>query len=769
MDAARRLGIVVFAVAVAAVLAGAAPAAAAPAAEADLEVEVGYVDGQIVPGRPVPVRVQVRADQLTTGTLTVTPHTLGEPDAAVTTPVEVAGGSVKDFLVVVPTRWNGSVGPSEMRVTLDAGDASAETTAALDWRGDVEVVGLLPGLVSQAPDPTPLPMDLGRAVFDQLDEQELATPGALGPVASIVAGPDGLAGLPPEAVDNVLDWVEAGGQLLVDAPPGTPLAGVPDEWQPAGVRAAAGEGWVRLTDGAATRGQWNTIIEPSRQFSPQELTMGGFCCPVGVPDAIARDAGLRIPDVGWLLGFLVAYVVVVGPLTFVLLRRTRRTGLAWVAVPLVAVVFTTGAFVAGSGLRGQARAAHGSVVQVSPLGDRVVSHVGLVSRDGSDPTAFFPEGWVAGGLDMGPLAAMREDPGARLPSEGAITMVGDDGRRGVELPLGSGDFGVVTGRGRIEGESPLQVTATAAADGSVSGTITNSSTLDLEAVIVVVGGEVADVGDLGRGEDATWSIAADPESSNQDPWAVVEWPWSDAIGEFDRPDPDSVVNYAVYADEVAGDVDAYPPGVVVAAGWTTDWSPPVDTGSRLAGGRTAIVARNVVAAEPGTVPGAAVRREFVRGPGATRFDPPVQVADWGDAVGGVARFVLPEGTDPATPLVLDAGASVVQAEVWDGQAWVPVTLAESGGVAPAGDRAGDVVAAGGRVVVSGTAEVPAGVAQPVPAPPPPVVVGGPGFDPAGPPRQASLPSGVIRDGAVYVRVALSPDTPRMVLNLRGAT
>src|SRR5687767_10837089 len=105
---------VVFAVAVAAVLAGAAPAAAVPAAEADLEVEVGYVDGQIVPGRPVPVRVQVRADQLTTGTLTVTPYTFGEPDPAVTTAVEVAGGSVKDFLVVVPTRWNGSVGPSEM-------------------------------------------------------------------------------------------------------------------------------------------------------------------------------------------------------------------------------------------------------------------------------------------------------------------------------------------------------------------------------------------------------------------------------------------------------------------------------------------------------------------------------------------------------------------------------------------------------------------------------------------------------------------------------
>jgi hypothetical protein len=766
VDAARRLGAVV-AVVVVAVVAGAAPASA----ETDLQAEAGYVDGQIVPGRPVPVRVQIRSDQLMTGSLTVTPHTLGDPGEAVTTAVEVAGGSVKDFLVVVPTEWDGNLGPSEMRVSLDAGDEASAVTATLSWDGRVEVVGLLPGLVSQAPEPTPLPMDLGRAVFSQLGDQELTTSGALGPLGTIVAGPDGLADLPPDAVRNILDWVEAGGQLLVDAPPGTPLVGVPDEWQPAGVRAAAGEGWVRLTDGAAARGQWASIVEPTRQFSARELSQGGFCCFQGVPDAIARDAGLRVPDVGWLLGFLVAYVVVVGPLTFVLLRRTRRTGLAWVAVPLVAVLFTGGAFVAGSGLRGQARAAHGSVVQSSPLGDRVVSHVGLVSRDGGDPTAFFPAGWDAGGLDLGPISAMDDgpvDPGAANP---AITMVDDEGRRGVELPLSSGDFGVVTGRGRIDGDSPLAVTATAAADGSVTGTVTNASDLDLEAVIVVVAGQVADVGDLAAGAVADWALDADPDAlAREDPWAVIEAPWSDAIGEFDTPDPDSVVNYSVFADEIAGDVDAYPPGLVVAAGWTPDWSPPVDTGSRMAGGRTAFVARDVVTAAPGAVPAAAVRREFVRGPGATRFDPPIQIPDWGDAVGAVVRFVLPDGTDPATPLVLDAGAAVVQAEVWNGQAWVSVSLAEAAaGAAAAGGVAVDLgEVESGSEHVAATIVGPAAPAQP-PPPPPPVVIGGPGFDPAGPARQASLPEGVVHGGAVYVRVAMSPDSPRLLLDLRGAS
>jgi hypothetical protein len=779
----------VAAVVVAAIVALAAPAAAtAP----DLEAAAGYVDGQIVPGRPVPVRVQIRSDELVAGTLTITPYTLGEPDEPVTTAVEVAGGSVKDYLVAVPTRWQGDQGPSEMQITLRTDDDTVEATAPMSWSGDVEVVGLLPGLVSQSPDPMPLATGLGRAVFDRLDAPALATAGALGPLGSIVAGPDGVAALPAEAQRNVLEWVEDGGHLLIDVPPGSPVAGLPEAWQPTGARTPAGKGWIRLTDGAAARGQWAEIIEPSRQFGPQEMSSdGGICCFLGVPDSVARDAGLRIPDVGWLLGFLVAYVVIVGPVTFVLLRRVRRSGLAWVAVPLVAVLFTGVAFVAGSSLRSDARASHGSVVESSPLGDRVVSYVGLVSRDGRDPTALFPEGWHAGGLDPNALSDMG-DPfmvGERgVATDGTqspVAVAGDDGRPGVKLPLSAGDFGMVTARGRMEGDSPLAVTAAAAADGTVSGTVTNGSDLDLEAVIVVVAGRAVDVGDLAAGASTDWTVdVAGPDPTGGDPWAAVEQPWSSAIGQDGEPDPDSIVNYAVYSSEIGRDIDAYPTGVAVAAGWTTDWVPPIDVGSGLAGGRTGVVARSAVTAPPGTVPAAAVRREFVRGPGATRFDPPIEIADWGSAMGGVARFTLPEGTDPATPLVLEASSGVVAAEVWDGQAWLPVELAGAAAPGAGVDAAAGARAKADALTVSGDAVVSAGgtattVVEPalpgVPPQeqpqeaPPPIVIGGPGFDPFGPPREARLPGGVVRGGVVYVRVAMAPDAmSRVVLQVRGA-
>ena len=484
----------------------------------------------------------------------------------------------------------------------------------------------------------------------------------------------------------------------------------------------------------------------------------------------------------WLLAFLLAYVVVVGPLTFVLLRRVRRTGLAWVAVPAVAVLFTAVAFTAGNNLRSNSQAAHGSLVQASPLGDRVVSYVGLVSRDGADPTALFPDGWQVSGLDASTMeSAMFDDGfGGVRPETGAVTVEGDDGRPGVRVPLSAGDFGMVTGRGRVEGTSPLAVVAEAAADGTVTGTVTNAADFDLERVIVVVAGQVADVGDLGAGAEAEWTVDT-AERGQDDPWAPVERPWADATGNTGDPDPDSEVNYAVYAEEIGADIDAYAPGVAVAAGWTSGWESLVDVGSDVAGGRTGIVARAAVRAAPGTVPGAAVRREFVRGPGAVRFDPAIQIPDWGEARGAVVRFTLPDGTDPATPLVLDAGAVVAQAEVWDGQAWVPLALdADDGGgpdpgavvdnVSPPPGADGALPpppgagAPGPTVVMPSSGDVE--VAVPLPAP---VIMDAQVGDPFGPARVAQLPADAVHNGAVYVRVAMSPEvTASMMLQVRGA-
>ena len=59
-----------------------------------------------------------------------------------------------------------------------------------------------------------------------------------------------------------------------------------------------------------------------------------------VANSLAGDAGLRLPRLTILLGFLGLYIVVVGPITALVLRRRRRPEMAWVAVPTLALLFT---------------------------------------------------------------------------------------------------------------------------------------------------------------------------------------------------------------------------------------------------------------------------------------------------------------------------------------------------------------------------------------------------------------------------------------------
>src|SRR5829696_8304599 len=78
---------------------------AAPAsAETTLEVDAGYA-GSFVPGQVVPVRVRISADRLVRATLEVGVGT-SENGVPVAMPVEVPGGSQKEFLVTVQAGLN---------------------------------------------------------------------------------------------------------------------------------------------------------------------------------------------------------------------------------------------------------------------------------------------------------------------------------------------------------------------------------------------------------------------------------------------------------------------------------------------------------------------------------------------------------------------------------------------------------------------------------------------------------------------------------------
>lgn len=204
-------GVVVAGLGVAAIVVP-TPATAQPTEGVRMEVDAGY-DGSYLTGRRVPVHVTVRTDRLIRGSIEVT---LANQPGTWGLEVEVPGGGVNDFVVVVPTP--AAVEVREVRVRLVGAGEPVTAEAELDPLEDEQLVGLLPEVAPpDEPQPLTLAMDVGTARFVALDADAVAVVGVLDPIGTVVAGADELGRLAAGARAAVLDWIDRGGRLVVDA------------------------------------------------------------------------------------------------------------------------------------------------------------------------------------------------------------------------------------------------------------------------------------------------------------------------------------------------------------------------------------------------------------------------------------------------------------------------------------------------------------------------------------------------------------------------
>ncbi|MBA3955236.1 MAG: hypothetical protein H0X58_01040 [Acidimicrobiia bacterium] len=648
------------------------PAAAATV----LEVDAGYA-GSYRPGAPVPVRVRIVADRLLRGELEVQVSSNFGDAVTVAVPVEAPGGTVKEVVVVAPTEAGSN--RTEVRAVLrQDGSEVARGSAVVQSTADQELVGLLAGVLAgrEPPGAAPLAIDAGTARFSALGPAELgAAPASLAALDVVGAAPDDLLSLDDGAREGVLAWVGAGGFLLVDTPTGEEIAGLPAEWQPAGRgRARAGLGEVRVTDGAMAAGNWAGLVEPTPVVTGQG---GHFFGGVTLDGALATDAGLRIPRLGWLVGFLGVYVLVAVPLTLTILRRRGRGELGWVVLPVVALVFTAASYGAGREARGGTTAAHATVVHVTDGGALATTSVGIVSANGGRVEVDYPRRWTPAGRSMssgGPPVQLR----AALGSDGTA----------ISQELDVGQFGVHRATGPVSLEGRLEVTATATGATTLEGTIRNTFPFALEEVAVLQDQSGAALGRLEAGEVQTWTFGLDVGG---DPFpGAAGRAWPAASGFNSMPDPDSVVAFPLWSEfEAAAGADVLAPGTVVAAGWTREYEPPFDVPRSSVSGRTLMVGTGSVASGESGPVGPAVETTLVRGPFSNggMFD---------DTAPIVFRLALPPataGTAAVEPARLVVSAPEVLAlETWSDGSWQELT----GGVAAGQDgrQASDVMVVG---------------------------------------------------------------------------
>jgi hypothetical protein len=327
---------------------------------------------------------------------------------------------------------------------------------------------------------------------------------ALGDAANVEVATGG-------ARSGVTTWLAEGVQpLLVDAQPGSGTVTMATfDWnQPA---VSAGSGTKTLLRQLMVRDLFGSA---SQQNFPTGIGGGGAIMPFGTSgisisersNALSAVLGdlpaLDLPSLQ-LTGLLVlVYVLLVGPINFLVLGRIHRRELSWVTIPLIAVVVATAAYGIGIGLKGHS------------VQSNQVAIVHLAS--GSDHA--YQE------IYTGILAPTRGDYQVSVPGDHLfISPLSSNGNFG--SPTGVTSIDAATNAVTLQGITAFTLrgfateSLTAApqltghlqmVNGQLTGRVENHSTMTFSDAVLMAGDSFQKIGRLAPGASATISLAVKP-------------------------------------------------------------------------------------------------------------------------------------------------------------------------------------------------------------------------------------------------------------------
>ncbi len=365
------------------------------------------------------------------------------------TPVELATGSRKQYVLYAqPPSFGGS-----MTVQLVSGTSTvAEAKVAIAVHDQLQlvvgvvaenpakIVGELDLLPSQnLTQPTIIPLSPGdlperiqawsvldRLVWQDADASQL-TPGQLASLRTWVAGggrlviiggtagADALTGFPddilpfrpsgtldidPSVLRSVLGAIPTGATTLTaysgELIAGRTLATSGDRVVAADRRFGAGSvtllgfdpttSWIAAGDTIDTP-LWRRLL-PARAGGIVSLSDDST-----IVSAVSNLPSLALPPIGGLLVLLFGYILLVGPVNYLVLRRLDRREWAWVTISALIAVFTVGAFGIGALLRGSDVIVHEVAIVRGAAGTdqaTVQSYVGIFSPSRATFQVRFP-------------------------------------------------------------------------------------------------------------------------------------------------------------------------------------------------------------------------------------------------------------------------------------------------------------------------------------------------------------------------------------------
>ncbi len=244
--------------------------------------------------------------------------------------------------------------------------------------------------------------------------------------------------------------------------------------------------WIARTDTADTL--WRRLL-PARTAG--DLTFADDSMMV---QAVSQLPSLALPPITGLIALLGAYILLIGPINYFVLRRLDKREWAWVTMPALIVVFTVGAYAIGSTLRGSeliinevaiARGAPGTTEGTAQI------YVGIFS-----PTRGTYQVTVPGGALLStPISGDVFGSGSSQ-----MDILQGDPAHVRDLAVGFGSLRTIRAQAQVN--VPMIETDLRLEAGRLRGTVTNGSTERLVRPAVVLGSSVDVLADLEPGETA---------------------------------------------------------------------------------------------------------------------------------------------------------------------------------------------------------------------------------------------------------------------------
>jgi hypothetical protein len=251
--------------------------------------------------------------------------------------------------------------------------------------------------------------------------------------------------------------------------------------------------WIAKTDTSGNL--WRRLL-PAR-------TTGGlsFIDDNMLVNAVSQLPTLALPPITGLLALLIAYILLIGPVNYLILKRLDRREWAWVTMPILIVVFAAGAYAYGAALRGSDVIVNEiAIVRGAPGATEgaAQAYLGVFS-----PTRSVYQVSVPGGALLS--TSINGDVFGGVGTTSVLDVLQGDPARVRDLAVGFGSLRTI--RAETAVAVPLIEADLRLEDGRLRGTVKNASTQRIERPAVVLGQTVAVLDDLEPGAAATIDVA----------------------------------------------------------------------------------------------------------------------------------------------------------------------------------------------------------------------------------------------------------------------